>query len=55
MIVEKFKIKLFNLINWVLALVKDFWTLRPQNQFHKTLGLKILLVKTLMGFFLKWW
>jgi hypothetical protein len=31
MTVEEFKIKLFNLINWVLVLVKDFWTSTPQN------------------------
>ncbi len=29
--------KLFNIINWVLVLVKDFWTSTPQNQFYKTL------------------
>jgi len=30
--------KTFNLINWVLVLVKDFWTLKPKNQFYKTLN-----------------
>jgi hypothetical protein len=38
MSVEEFKIKLFNLINWVLVLIKDYWTLTPQNKFYKTLG-----------------
>jgi hypothetical protein len=35
---EIFKIKLFNSINWVLVVVKDYWTLTPQNQIYKTLG-----------------
>jgi len=30
--------KSFNLINWVLVLVKDFWTLTLQNQFYKALS-----------------
>jgi hypothetical protein len=38
MSVEEFKIKLFNLIKFVLVVVKDYGTLTPQNQFHKTLG-----------------
>jgi hypothetical protein len=35
---EYFFKKSFNLIIWVLVLVKDFWTLTPQNQFYKALG-----------------
>jgi hypothetical protein len=35
MSVEK---NLFNLINWVLVLVKDFWSLTPKNRFYKALG-----------------
>jgi hypothetical protein len=46
---EEFKIKLFYLINWVLVLIKDFWTLTPHNQFYKNTKLKILLIKTF------WW
>jgi len=30
--------KTFDLINWVLVLIKDFWTLTPQNQFYETLS-----------------
>jgi hypothetical protein len=26
------------LINWILVLVKGFWTLTPKNEFYKTLG-----------------
>jgi len=33
--VEEFK---KNPINWVLVLVKDFWTLTPKNQIYKALG-----------------
>jgi hypothetical protein len=29
---------IFNLINWVLVLINDFWTLTPQNQFYETLS-----------------
>jgi hypothetical protein len=36
--VEEFQKKSFNLINWVLVLVKDFWTLIPLNRFYKALG-----------------
>jgi hypothetical protein len=36
--VEEFPKKSFNLINWVLVLVKDFWTLTPPDQFYKALG-----------------
>jgi len=36
--VEELQKKSFNLINWVLLLVKDFWTLTPSNQFYKALG-----------------
>jgi hypothetical protein len=31
MSVEELKIKLFNLINWVLVLIKECWILTPQN------------------------
>jgi len=34
----KLQKKSFNLINWVLVLVKDFWTLKPKNQFYKALN-----------------
>jgi hypothetical protein len=34
----RFVLKTFNLINWVLVLIKDFWTLTPRNQLYKTLG-----------------
>jgi len=31
------KLKKLNIINWVLVLVKDFWTLTPKNQIYKAL------------------
>jgi len=35
-LVEGFFLKCFNLIKWVLVLIKE--TLTPQNQFYKALG-----------------